>query len=301
MRTFIAAVAALHAGPGVAQSYEDLSACEKEAVLWKQIEASEYERLPQWSGLEPAYLVLLALTPISSIARDFLRVSMERESDEMPEGRFKHIHTYGSVARISFLPEGEHGFTGLFAGAECGLVRLALAAKPEFNGNAPGLAAKLFIDGKPSGNLLTLVSLDGQDGFDFFKNEQSNFVAPPKNPVLVLIEKGFALVAKDPARVDVESLARVNSHGSTSAQPHGPEQIFLIPNREDLRFSDESHEVRNDFARIPAGTTLYTVYGRSRGETERIRIGSIVTKSRFVASKYGDAKLFFRHERYQGD
>lgn len=301
MRVFTALSVAALSAQGFAQSYESLSACEKERILWNQIEASQYEHLPRWTGLEPGYLAIMAINPIRSIVRDFFGVTMDRQADELPDGRFKHIHTYGSVARIAFESDAEvNPYTGLFQGAECGLIRLSAAAKPLPDRIIPGASVKFLVDGLPSKNFVALYSIDGQEGHDFFKNTLSNFVAPPSNPALMVLAQAFATTSRDPFKVDVEYMANWNSNGRSPAQPHGPEQVFLVPNHDALQFSDDAHEVREDFVKIPAGTTLYSVYGRSRGENARHYLGRIVTKSPFLSSKFGDLKLFFRHERFQG-
>jgi hypothetical protein len=54
-------------------------------------------------------------------------------------------------------------------------------------------------------------------------------------------------------------------------------------------------DFRDDLARIPSGSKLWDVMAIERDGAERVLIGSIVTTSRFVASQYGDEKIFFKH------
>ncbi len=57
--------------------------------------------------------------------------------------------------------------------------------------------------------------------------------------------------------------------------------------------------MRTALAEIPAGTTLYDVYVRKILEDPLERIGSLETQGPFVASSYGDEKLFFQHMRHR--
>ena len=57
--------------------------------------------------------------------------------------------------------------------------------------------------------------------------------------------------------------------------------------------------MRAALAEIPAGTTLYDVYVRKTLEDPLERIGSLETQGPFVASCYGDEKLFFQHMRHR--
>lgn len=177
-------------------------------------------------------------------------------------------------------------------------MRVSLAAKPQGDTTTPGLAVKFLIDGHPSLNFMSMYSLDGQKGYNFFKNDFSNFLEPPQNPLLKTLASVFSLVSIDPTKIDVSFLAsrRTNGELVPSEQRVAPYQIFLLPNREELNFADAEHEVRDDFATIAPGTRLYTVYALLKGSNQRVEMGTIETKDRFVASSFGDSRLFFRHE-----
>lgn len=50
---------------------------------------------------------------------------------------------------------------------------------------------------------------------------------------------------------------------------------------------------------IPTGTVLYRVFVRDVSDPVAEEIGTLVTESPMVASKFGDASLFFKHMRKQ--
>ena len=46
--------------------------------------------------------------------------------------RIKYIHSVGAVGKVKFVPSETPGnFTGIFKGADHGLIRLSSAAKPD--------------------------------------------------------------------------------------------------------------------------------------------------------------------------
>src|SRR5262249_41735049 len=90
----------------------------------------------------------------------YLRQTFLVAADELPVGRTKIIHTYGTAACIELVPRRGHPFTGVFRSGARGIARLSLA----FPGDdfCPGIGLKLLIDGKPSVNVVPLPSLLGQ-------------------------------------------------------------------------------------------------------------------------------------------
>ena len=104
--------------------------------------------------------------------------------------RYKYIHTVGNTAMVKFEPVANtEGYTGIFEGADYGYVRLSAAIKPDYTktkapialGNfAPGIGLKFLRDGVPSANLVAMYSVDGQDSWNFFKNDFSNHIGEPQ-------------------------------------------------------------------------------------------------------------------------
>jgi len=87
--------------------------------------------------------------------------------------RTKYIHSVGTHGKVVLNSNGNHPFTGLFQGANKGIVRLSSAAKPEL-GNpdaplGPGMGLKFLRDGMDSANLVAMYSVNGQPGeWNFF-------------------------------------------------------------------------------------------------------------------------------------
>ncbi len=101
----------------------------------------------------------------------------------MPKGavygtRSKFVHTQGTVATIKFTSSGKHPFTGIFVGADHGIVRLSFAGQPnpKVLNTLPGIAIKFLRDGVDSANVLAMYTIDGQKSWNFFKNDLSNHI-----------------------------------------------------------------------------------------------------------------------------
>jgi len=288
--------------------YESWSASRKQEFLWTdRILASKYDRLPPLQRIDVLGLFLTSL-----------KTKMDRLADEAPPRWNKAIHAHGSVAKVKFVPAAETPFTGLFKGADFGLVRLSLTGDPSDRGFAPGLALKLFADGQASENFSALVSLTGQgDNYNFFANELSNIVPVVKSIGPILINLIFARVSKFPTKLYLQGFGQMDQKGQQEPAPHYPYQIFLVPNPA-LQFAEgPPHDFREDLATIAAGTMLFSVLAvvpdgvgdeAARASIREIKqseyrqqaqpIGRLETASEFVCSFYGDSQLFFRHQRF---
>lgn len=288
-------------------NYESWSAQRKQAFLWdERIVPSRYEHLP-----------LLEKIDVLGLFLTLLRIKMDRHLDEVSPGWKKAIHTHGSVAKFRFIAAEDTPFTGLFQGADFGLIRLSVTGDPTDRGFAPGLAIKLFVNGQPSENVSALVSLTGQGkNYNFFAHEFSNIVpvVPEFGPKI--INWIFSRVTRFPTKLYLQDMAEIDQNGQPETNPHYPYQIFLVPNS-DHQFSSRPHDFREDLATLKSGTRLFSVLavdpGRT-GDTEAIEaiatidsptyrqqaklIGYIELTSEFVASAYGDSRLFFRHQRF---
>ena len=95
-----------------------------------------------------------------------LLISMEKSfdtaSDVMPSGRAKFIHSVGATCKVKFVHKGGK-YTGIFQGADHGLIRLSSAAEPSSSQPlAPGMSLKFLRDGVDSANLVSMFSVNGQ-------------------------------------------------------------------------------------------------------------------------------------------
>ena len=281
--------------------YPSWSAQQKHALLWdERILKSTYDQNPP---IPRVNIIGLILTP--------LMIKMDRLEDEAPSRWRKAIHPHGAVAKIKLVPAEDSPYTGLFQGADYGLLRASLTGDPADRGFAPGLAIKLLADGQPSGNFSALVSLSGQgQNYNFLAHRFSNIVPVAQAFGPRFTNLIFRRVTKYPTRIDLQHLGTVTHQGQSEDQPHTPTQVFLVPNP-DLQFSESPHDFRADLASIAPGTSLFSIYATDSvdpdGETmtassdqpQAQLIGHLETTSQFVASFYGDSQLFFRHQRFR--
>lgn len=285
--------------------YESWTASRKQAFLWdEKILKSKYDRLPALRKINVIGLFLTAL-----------RAKMDLHSDQAPRNWKKAIHAHASLAKIKFVPAPDTPFTGLFKGADYGLLRCSVTGDPADRGFAPGLAIKFLVDGKPSENFSALVSLTGQgNNYNFFVNEFSNIVPVVNQFGPKLINFIFRRVSRYPTKLSLQDLSETDQHGQTQLTPRYPAQIFLVPNPS-IQFPDSPpHDFRDDLATIAPGTQLFSIYGIDSSLEEKVApngldqpasrqnaqwIGSIETTSEFVCSAYGDSQLFFRHQRFR--
>jgi hypothetical protein len=284
--------------------YESWQASQKQAFLWEEkILRSKYDRLPSLRKIDVAGLFLTVL-----------KAKMDLKTDQALRDWKKAIHAHGSVAKIKFVSAPNTPFTGLFKGANYGLLRCSVTGNPADRGFAPGLAIKFLVDGQPSENFSALVSLTGQgNNYNFFANEFSNIVPVVNQIGPKLINSIFRRVSKYPTKLFLQDLSKIDQDGQPQPEPRYPAQIFLVPNPA-VQFPDSPpHDFRDDLATIAPGTQLFSVYaiGNAEGETMTDEldqsgmrqnaqwIGSIETTSEFVCSAYGDSQLFFRHQRFR--
>lgn len=279
-----------------------VSAESKEQALWQQIVDSHYDEMPEfgstslWDGIhlmEPA----------------FLSKAFSHEGDIMPEGRTKIIHAHGSTALVRFVALPSSPFTGLWGeGAPFGMMRVSLAVAPTGDtppNLVPGLALKFFVDNHPSVNVMAMPSLEGQDEPNVFAWPYTTDVAKPSwSFKLWLLENRFASALSyvgqedgNPRSLSLDHLAQWNVKGHEVTNPTAPFSVLLVP-------SKELHELiqpscASDFRRCldnkGEGLLLFEVFAAHESLNKATLIGHIIAKSNFLASRFGDETLFFKH------
>ena len=76
--------------------------------------------------------------------------------------RKKVVHTQGVVVQVKFIPSGiSHPFTGMFRGADYGIMRMSLATEPSDNNLVPGIGLKFLRSGVESANVVVMNSVEG--------------------------------------------------------------------------------------------------------------------------------------------
>lgn len=259
----------------------------------------------------------------------------DRFSDENPRNNAKTIHTFGSTAKVRFVPQQNNmpQYTGMFAkGAEHALIRLSIVADWEqpckggtdlnFDGCVkPSLAFKMLRDGDYSSNTVAQKNLgDGVEwNFDFFRYTHATLLPAPHGIGADLVKSLFKHAAPENETNGV-GLQELASDGSKAEQlPSAivdPKVLFFVPSNEVMNtFSNDEHDPRSDFGKIVPSTRLYDVYtvnfqdlrcsadgqpvywDKLDGSCPKEFLGHVETVSRFVASAYEDHRLFFQHER----
>lgn len=296
-------------GLKIPDNYQEMAACDKQTLLWQNgVTQTLYEQ-----GERPA----LQPVDIGGLIDSILWKKVNRNEDVAPLGYEKPIHPYGAMATVAFESSNSHPYTGIFEGAECGLVRLSVTGDPDDRGFAPGLAWKTFIDGKPSSNVSALYTLSGQgDNHDFFANELSQYVSAEVNDTLGSTAL-FSLVTSKPTRLMTENLAEIQANGEVEANPKAPTQIYFVPTQEvRQRFASSAHDFRDDLITLQSGTALYDVYATDKPirtsifgwinrryasdrRNSAIKVGTMRLTSEMTTSAFGDGGVFFKHQRYE--
>lgn len=84
--------------------------------------------------------------------------------------RSKPIHTVGAYAKMSFIPVGNHQYTGMYKGAPHGFVRMSSGTEPTSWPTwplKPGMGLKFLRDGMDSGNVVAMYDLMGNPTNDW--------------------------------------------------------------------------------------------------------------------------------------
>jgi hypothetical protein len=324
------------ARPGERLSYAQLTGREKRDYLFDEgIRPTAYanlrgEKLPDVEGGLPDFIG----SAFKSYTHHLLSQTITRVGDELETPKRKLFHTYGTTAKIVLTPKpAASRYTGLFTVPAPGLARLSYAGPVLAIGIVPGLGLKFPIDGdNPSADLVVMRMLDSQRPFphipgtpaqrSVFQNPFTNFLPDPNpfNLVMREVKHRFetVVVAGEGLHQTVESLARVCPDGSPvpAEQVATPYRLILRPTAEATAASDPTIDFRDDLAtHVPAGMPIYDVLALDESEEVELRrqglvtveallpnateIGTITTESEFIASTYGDYRLFFRHsDRY---
>eukprot|EP00455_Lapot_gusevi_P047068 TRINITY_DN6303_c0_g1_i1.p1 TRINITY_DN6303_c0_g1~~TRINITY_DN6303_c0_g1_i1.p1 ORF type:complete len:335 (-),score=57.50 TRINITY_DN6303_c0_g1_i1:114-1118(-) len=270
-----------------------ISCSEKLQFLWERIEQDQGR-----GGWWPDFLSFFA------IFLEDMHVSGESISDILPASRSKKlIHSVGAVAKVRFVWNGSHPYTGMFRQAESGLLRASLATRPSsFSPVIPGLSIKVLRDGVPSANTFAMYEMDGQgDDANFFRHPLCNHVAD--RPDLPLLYKTLFLkfnsASGSPGMVGLLDWSKLSENGTQHDPPRFPFALVFQPNPAiTALFSPQSYD---DI--LPALTrhlhppqVLYKVYAASDMQSVSLEyLGYIQLSSVFVLSRFGDEQLFFRH------
>jgi hypothetical protein len=289
-----AVVVAFSLPPG----YEQNSAQAKLAYLWENVLADN-NKSGTWYGM----LTMLGLFTRSDW------VTGHVQSDVMPNDRYKLIHTVGGIAKATIVwgPNASK-YTGLFQGARNVLVRGSCATAPDANGLTPALAFKVLRDGVPSGNVIAMYELSGQDNLNFFeKNLCTHLAARPDFPLkLQLLGRKFSLSSAWPACLGLSEFASYTESGTKVTNPQFPWVLMLQPNP--VLTQKWAGNTNTDIPRqfinlVPQGSVLYKIFGVADPSIPSgvEYLGYLQTTSPFRASEFGDHTVFYKHTFMEED
>jgi len=313
---------------GQTLKYSALTSREKRDYLFDQgIRPTAYE-----NGTRPdvmSGLLQFSKSALQSIANHLLSATLTRVSDEFEEPKIKLFHTYGTTAKIQFTPEPNTPYTGIFSEVAHGLARFSYAGPVAGIGVVPGLGLKFPIDGDhPSENLVVMRKLDRQQPLwrffsthshnSVFQNAFTNILPAPRltNLIMRTVQARFETVVEKGKGLHQApgNLAAIHTNGSPVAQDQivAPYRLIFRPTAQVTASSDPTIDFRDDLAQnIRMGTPIYEIFAlmepqetdlNSKGvkEIEDLlphgqKIGTMTTESEFIASQYGDYRLFLRH------
>ena len=282
-------------------SYDSLPASTKLSSLWSILSADQTS-LDWYSAFDLAKIFL-----------EDMKSTFDVDSDIIPEGRKKLIHSVGVVAQAEFVVDPSNPYSGLFkSGVKNMIVRLSVAKKPDFTKTqpdqaldnfTPGMSLKFLRDGMSSSNLLAMHGVNGFNSWNFFKEDFSNHIPGADGLALKALACKFAQATKYVQTIGLKKLAEYEENGKKADSALFPfKLIFRARSELKGQFSDSFEKSFIDQIKgIPTGTVLYDVFGVDQpNETEKL-IGSLRTKSEFITSRFGDEKLFFRHNYMDED
>ena len=273
-----------------ASAFRTVSARDKQEVLWSFISKWPYADLP--SAHTSDFQTMSRL-----VKRAFLRKAFVQDDDVRPP-RTKAFHAFGTAAKMRFVADGTHPFTGLFASGGVGFMRASLAVgMPKYS---PAAAFKFLLDGPhASENMLLHQSLDTQASRDFFERAPTNHTLAPitfPNTLMLPFLRFWLSPISSPIELQrLDHLAAVTSNGTVVERPVAPELVYLYGADEVRNDPASTEDFRSLLASIPSGSLLYRMYGKATRNSRQIYIGSITSESAFVASEFGDRILAFRH------
>uniref|UniRef100_A0A7S1PY99 Uncharacterized protein n=1 Tax=Alexandrium catenella TaxID=2925 RepID=A0A7S1PY99_ALECA len=269
--------------------YEDLPAASKKDMLLRHVrEDSDPSNFPH------------KLQQFNGLLRESVAVSFDSVSDVFPEPRGKWIHNIGVTGGIRFIGSGNHHYTGLFKGAEHGIIRLSVAKPVNMKeGVAPGMGIKFLRDGRPSANFVAMFTLDGQPSHEtnFFQHAWSNHIPQTDDFGLKLVAAKFFQGSYCPLMVGLSDLS-TDAAGRVGAFPF---QLTFHPLRHSDCPCDDFPRCLANVARIPVGARLFEVRAVARPGAAAYTIGHIELTEKLRASKFGDEHLFFKHQRMEED
>ena len=147
--------------------------------------------------------------------------------------RKKYIHSVGAVGKVKFQTRGNHPYTGIFKGADHGIVRFSSAVNPEGGYLAPGMGLKFLRDGIDSANLVAMYSTAGTPGdWNFFSKDFTTHVPAPEGAVLKAMAAKFGSYSDYIQQVGLSEMSYSKQDGQPDAPPVFPYSLIFKPHED---------------------------------------------------------------------
>ncbi|KAL6068405.1 hypothetical protein QOT17_008215 [Balamuthia mandrillaris] len=288
--------------------YQGMARANKELALWDAVNQERQE-----NGWYAAWQLVEMFV-------ESMNTTMDTVADDMPKQylslitRKKLIHSVGVVAPFVWKSTGNHSYTGIFQGADKCMIRLSLAKEEDFFSEfpmAPGMAIKCLRDGIKSANVMAMFSLLGQNNTNFFSHDFTNHVPYPAGPkvpaALQALANAFGKASHWPTMLGVSDFAKYGADGKTVKNPRFPFRLVFHPTKavHEMFPNDPEPEVSwlDQLESVPTGK-LYEVYAQNSSLThymDLVKIGELWLTQTPTRSYFGDAKMFFAHQRLEDD
>ena len=240
-----------------------------------------------------------------------VKTTFDCEWDVLPTNRVKAIHGIGAVCPFKVDIESSP-FTGLYKPGEVhGLIRMGPGidfTDPLSSGFLPGAAVKFLRTGRSSANFVLFNELAPLPD-----NNHNLFAVPLKNhvsdkitdPTTWAASKKFCQTETCITKVGISDVCKYDQDGNEAENLVFPFKTTFVPTGE-VNFKEEPsqsiEEFMEQFDQIEAGTNLFTVKGHENpDDDEGVVLGQLILTDKCVSSKYGDTKLFFKHQYIDDD
>ena len=282
------------------QKYYNLKANNKMDLLWDKINQNNTP------------LGFYSTSALAGIFFEDMKTSFDIVGDELPAGRKKLIHTVGRVAKTEFISTKDHPYTGIFEGCSNVLLRASVAKATDPSKNTaegalanftPGFGIKFLRDGFPSANLIAMYGVDGQNSWNFFKNDFSNHIPAATGGAVKALALKFSSGTPYVQNIGLKDLALINCKGEIRTKARYPFKLIFRPHK-DLKTSHPDNykiDYMDQLKNVKIGINIYDVYAIDQPNSTEKLIGSIKTTSNFMSSYWGDESLFFRHNLMEID
>lgn len=307
-----------------AEAAEDKSetAEEKMKTIWKKILADNEEPGKMPTALAPLKLFSVAksipvlgyLLSWVGILEDLTSTFSWRRDEPLPlrppPAHEKLIHPVGSVAKVSLVWDEaaiqKMGYTGVFAKKqENVLMRIGPAGALKDKGQAPGVSIKVFRDNQESVNTVMLYSLRGQQGFSQFDHTVCNKLSDfrDKSWAESMLLKSFKTASAYPFTTGLGQWAENPSGLRNFNFPF----VMCLKPMKDVRkdfaqFNDVKFgHIQEQLGLLNPNKIIYEIYAAPEPRVQPTKIGHVQLQTKFHKTKFGDNKLFFRHDLFEDD